>query len=101
MATMRHWKQKWDFEADLVFLKRLTLRCCGVDTVERGDPVTQAMKDHFGKHRLLIWWRGGFLEIDEFPKEKPSHVHLGGGYYDVTYPDGKVERIRGKANLPV
>ncbi len=124
MATLRHWKQRFDPDADLVFRKRMVIRGWGVDVAEPGDRVPQEMKDHFGVHRLRIWWEGGFLQIEDTaeleapsagagedltrdptsgvtqpPKTLQSVVHVGGGYYDVTQ-DGVTTRIRGKQNIP-
>ncbi len=102
MAKMRHWKQRFDFDADLVFRKRMVIRGFGVEVAQAGDPVPQAMKDHFGKNRMRIWWEGGFIAINtvEAPGGSQVVVHVGGGYYDVTR-DGETTRIRGKSNIPV
>lgn len=122
---MRHWNQHYDFEADLIFLKRMIVRGYGVDIAQPGDPVPQRMKDHFGKHRLKIWWEGGYIALAEpeaLPKDaeqtkdltlttgtldttkatvaEDGDVHVGGGYYDVTR-GGVTTRIRGKKNIPV
>jgi hypothetical protein len=121
---LRHWKQHFDADADLIFLKRMVIRGYGVDIAQPGDRVPQELKEHFGVHRLKIWWEGGFLGIHD--AERPcgtpqqdvevdgatvpetvsavadgSHsvVHVGGGYYDVTR-DGITTRIRGKKNIP-
>jgi len=96
----------------------MVIRGWGVDVAEPGDRVPQEMKDHFGVHRLRIWWEGGFLQIDDQAElEAPSAgagedlapdlssgslqstVHVGGGYYDVTR-NGITTRIRGKQNIP-
>jgi len=122
---MRHWKQRYSPDARLVFRKRMQLGACGVDMVHPGDEVTQEMKETFGRHRLRIWWEGGFLEIQEVeeietdPAGTPGEEvneddltqeeiddaqpatnleHVGAGWYDVTLQDGTVERVRGKVS---
>ncbi len=122
---MRHWNQHYDFEADLIFTKRMVVRGYGIDIAQPGDPVPQLMKTHFGKHRLKIWWKGGYIALAETetvckdaeqiktltmttgsldtskaPVAEDGVVHVGGGYYDVTR-GGVTTRIRGKANIPV
>lgn len=80
---MRHWKQKWDPNADLVFAKRLKL---GLDPenpwVEPGDPVPKCRRhkarivenerrvksdgQYLGIHRLYMWFRAGIVELADF-----------------------------------
>lgn len=108
MSTkVRHWKQHFDPDADLVFRKRLALGFTTadgerIDVVQPGDPVTDEMKAAFGKHRFKVWWRGGFIElapepiteaVDEVP---PTVEETGKGWYTVRYPDGTSKRVRGK-----
>lgn len=128
MSKMRHWKQHFDPDAILIFRKRMVIRGYGVDTAQPGDVVPQEMKDHFGVHRLKIWWEGGFLAIQDqaeleapqvarerdmakilsnglrgvvdAPEGAQSVVHVGGGFYDVTR-NGETTRVRGKKNIPV
>ncbi len=122
---MRHWNQHYDFEADLIFRKRMVVRGYGVDIAEPGDPVPQIMKNFFGKQRLKIWWEGGFIALAEpeaLPKDaeqskdltvttgtldttnasgaEDGDVHTGAGWYNSTR-GGVTTRIRGKKNLPV
>ncbi len=128
---MRHWNQHYDFEADLIFAKRMTIRGYGVDVAQPGDPVPQEMKDAFGKHRLKTWWDGGFIAIAEPAERKATRenpleqsrkalskdagrtktpvlttgtldgVKHVGGGYYDVTTDGVTIRIRGKKNLPV
>lgn len=106
MAKMRHWKQNFTLDAPLRFRKRMHLNCCGVDTVQPGDPVTDEMREFLGAHRLKMWWRGEFIEIDEAALEDEGVVllavkvgveHTGKGWYTVTLSDGTQHRVRGKA----
>jgi hypothetical protein len=122
MATMRHWKQRFDVGAKLVFRKKMKLGICGVEVVEKGDPVTEAMKQVLGRNRLRMWWNSNILEITDFVDpaetsrkrkaaekeaessteetsggEVPRMEHTGSGWYDVIFVD-RTERIRGKKN---
>ena len=115
MSTMRHWKQRFDVGAELIFRKRMKLGICGVEIVERGDIVTDAMKEVLGRNRLRMWWNNKILEIANFhdPAEADRQrraaatetktedstadrmEHTGGGWYNVTLANRTV-RIRGK-----
>ena len=122
---MRHWNQHYDFEADLIFCKRMTVRSFGIDIAQPGDPVPEVMKIKFGKHRLKIWWEGGFIALakpetvckdanqelvpaiplavlgdTEVSVAEDGDVHTGAGWYNVTR-GGVTTRIRGKKNIPV
>lgn len=72
MAKMRHWKQHWDPNADLIFTKKLRIG----DDPERpyvlpGDPVTPELRESLGLHRLKIWWEAEFLAIAPEHAPKP------------------------------
>ena len=107
----RHWKQVYDFDAELVFTKRMVLRKYGIEIAQPGDVVPQALKDSLGRHKLRIWWEGGFIAIQEKKVEKveapeptPSAPedtvkHIGGGHYEVTR-GGVTVRVKGKENIP-
>ncbi len=103
MAKMRHWKQRFDPGAQLIFRKRMKLGMCGVDVVSFGDPVTEDMKQQLGRHRLKMWWEAQMIQIadegtcfdgpsNDFANPEP----LGSGWFAVTMPDGQVKKIRGK-----
>ena len=69
--------------------------------ISPGDPVTEAMKDELGPHRLKIWWRSRVIALA--PKKVEEEItfrHIAGGMYEVTYSGGFTERIKGKENLP-
>lgn len=84
-----------------------------------GDPVTDEIVAALGRHRLKMWWEAGYIELAEYEAPKPhalqleeqhaigncldgpelpaeAIVHTGGGWYDVTFPDGSTERVHGK-----
>jgi len=125
MAQVRHWKQRFDAGAKMVFRKSRKLGLCGQERCEPGDPVTEEMKQVLGRHRLKMWWEAGMIELlPEAPErsaEKPkksespaapdkdpestedalqpgSMKHTGGGWYDVVLLDGSEQRVRGKKN---
>lgn len=106
MPRLRHWKQRWDPDADLVFTKRLRL---GLDPekpfVTAGDPVP---KDRFSIHRLKVWWRAGYVQLADWlaPDERrrlqrqgkklPTALRpTGRGWYELTMPDGSIRKVRG------
>lgn len=120
MSQCRHWKQRFDVGAKMIFRKSRKLGLCGVERCEPGMPVTEEMKEVLGRHRLKMWWESGMLELlaeapvpspdedpaapddsgdsPEEPLEPGSMKHTGGGWYDVVLPDGSKQRIRGKKN---
>ena len=97
MGKVRDWKDRFDPEADYVFLKNLRLFS---GRVRPGDPVPKTL----GRHRLKIWYRGGFIcraDSRNAPArmgEPKPVVEKRGGWYRVTFPDGRVENVR-KAQL--
>lgn len=63
MSQLRHWKQRWNPTADLVFTKRMRLGLTAeVPFVNAGDPVP---KDHprLNRARLKRWWDAGYLAL--------------------------------------
>lgn len=64
---MRHWKQQWDPNAALVFLKRLRM---GDDPenpyVLPGDPVTKAIRAKLGTNRLRRWWEARVVGLADW-----------------------------------
>ncbi len=53
---MRHWKQRWDPKADLVFCRRMRMGTAKNPFVIPGDPVTPMMRAKLGIVRLRRWW---------------------------------------------
>lgn len=115
MSILRHYKQRFDPDAEFVFRKNRKLGLCGVALCHKGMPVTQEMKDTLGKHKLRNWWDAGLIElatkqesveqenVDKDhnlggPAMGPAMKHMGAGWYEVTLEDGTVERVRGKKN---
>ena len=60
MSKLRHWKEHWDPHADLMFLKPLLI--VG-EQKQRGDPVTDEIRDRLGLNRLRRWWDAGYLAL--------------------------------------
>tara|TARA_R110000850_G_scaffold272752_2_gene408204 strand:+ start:18479 stop:18841 length:363 start_codon:yes stop_codon:yes gene_type:complete len=63
---MRHWKQRYSFDADLIFTRTMKLGICGVQVVHAGDPVTPEMKSILGRNRLKLWWETKRIELANF-----------------------------------
>tara|TARA_R110000803_G_scaffold20201_5_gene52232 strand:- start:11840 stop:12253 length:414 start_codon:yes stop_codon:yes gene_type:complete len=105
MAKVRHWKQKWDPEAPLVFRKRLLLN--GVQ-VGPGTVVTKEIRSALGEdefsqqRRLKLWWDSGYLEIQNWgldvkpAEETPQIVEGKRGWFKVTLADGSTKNVRGR-----
>lgn len=70
MSRIRHWKERWDPKADMVFNRYLTVM--GVE-VKPGDPVSAELRAKLGPHRLKIWWTAGTVRLATFvPNPKPA-----------------------------
>lgn len=75
---IRHWKQKYDPKAALVFAKRLRMG----DNPEKpfvlpGQRLTKKMRDKLGANRVKHWFENGTLEIANFkPVEKQREVAI-------------------------
>jgi len=119
MSRLRHWKQRWDPNAPLKFMKRLRM---GDDPkkpyVNPGELVTDEQRQKLGVNRLRRWWDSGVLERADFdptvrggvsedaPKSTPSvprktvAVHIekgeGRGNYLVNVGDDEPIKVRGK-----
>lgn len=108
----RHWRQRWDPNAPLVFRKRLRM---GDDPAKPyvfpGDPVTDAHRAQLGMARLKVWWESGTIERADFDPNLPGGgqvVHeaapvagiesTGRGWFTVTFADGTTKRVRGEEN---
>jgi len=111
----RHWREKFDPNADFIFRRRLKLGVEGMpEFVEPGDAVPRGT---FHAGRLAMWWRAGFIGIAPVqsnlgskgaakpgaPKQTKAVIGaLRGGWFQVTiHPaDGSpvvTRRIRGRA----
>lgn len=69
----RHFKQRWDPQADLVYLKKLRMG----DNPKKpfvfpGEKVTKKMRDKLGLGRLKTWFQYGFLGLAEFEAPEPQ-----------------------------
>tara|TARA_R110000796_G_scaffold41179_2_gene101983 strand:+ start:28452 stop:28799 length:348 start_codon:yes stop_codon:yes gene_type:complete len=74
--ALRHWKQRFEADADLIFSKRMKLGCCGVDVVNPGDIVTEDMKAALGRNRLRLWWEAKRIELANFDGDKGRVVSV-------------------------
>ena len=94
MSKLRHWKEHWNPNADLMFLKPLLIEG---EQKKRGDPVTQEIRDKLGINRLRRWWDAGYLALSDTPApaEDDSPVRpCGRGWFEVSFPDGSVKKVR-------
>lgn len=124
MGTQRHWKQNFDPNARLVYRKRRKFALSPTGFMEPGEVMPPEVQAKVGRHKLKMWWRAGWIELADFEAPKPykqrlaeqaqanldidhslggpsvddseGMTHLGGGWYDVTLPDGSTERVQGK-----
>ena len=109
MSTLRHWRQRWSPTADLVFLKRLKM---GDGQVVPGDPVTPAIREKLGLHRLRRWWDAGVIcrtdqplprriaaLLKPAPQTDPIITRLGGPWMQVRMPDGSMHKVNGNKAL--
>jgi hypothetical protein len=115
MGTQRHWKQHWDPDAPLVFIRRMVLGIKGSEVVHPGDKVTPEIRaalgpPHKATARLLRWWNAKFLAIDGW--KAPDEIQrarrarglprleiqdVGKGWYLVYGADaGKYTQVRGR-----
>tara|TARA_R110002167_G_scaffold93122_2_gene249822 strand:+ start:19888 stop:20235 length:348 start_codon:yes stop_codon:yes gene_type:complete len=88
--ALRHWKQRFEADADLIFSKRMKLGCCGVDVVNPGDIVTEDMKAALGRNRLRLWWEAKRIELANFDGDRGRVV---------TRDDLEQERLDADHNL--
>lgn len=102
MSKLRHWRERWDPHADLIFLKNLLIEG---ERKKSGDPVTKKIRQKLGLHRMKKWWEAGYLALaPEKKKVKPleglaahPRVKLAGrGWYEVTLLDGTTKKARKK-----
>lgn len=59
MPRMRHWKQRWDANADFVFTRRMRVGSTGAPWVPAGSDVDKVV------HARLLkkWWAAGLIAI--------------------------------------
>lgn len=101
MSKMRHWKQRFDASAELIFSRNMKLGIAGQEVVKRGDVVSIATKRKLGRSRLQRWWNAGFLELAVVTPEKKvvdPIEDIGGGWFQVTLADGSKRKIQGRSN---
>jgi hypothetical protein len=112
---VKHWREKFDPSAELVFTKTFTLGLPNQRVAEAGQIVSPEVREQIGEQRLKMWYRSRFIgmaeqrilpeqaekapqPIEPAPVEEPgSMTHTGGGWYEVTLPSGETRRVRGKA----
>ena len=107
---VRSWKEHWNPEAPLIFLKRLKLGVPGHEVVAMGDPVTPAIRKHLGNRRLHIWWDARFVGSRDYAIAvglvdaptttvgatlPPNVKALKGNWYDVKLSSGIMRKVRG------
>lgn len=73
VSRARHWKQRWDADANLVFARRMRMG----DNPNKpfclpGERVTKKMRTKIGLHRLRRWFETGVLEISDWKAPEPQ-----------------------------
>lgn len=70
---MRHWKQHWDPDAELVAKRRLRM---GDDPkkpfVMPGDIISKEQREKLGANRLRRWFENGTLDLANFVAPEPQ-----------------------------
>lgn len=114
----RHWKQHWDPDAPLVFIRKMNLGIEGAKMVNPGDDVTPAIRAALGPcparatARLRRWWNAKFLAIKgwQAPDEIQRARHerglprlelqdMGKGWFLVYGAEpGQYTKVRGRKN---
>lgn len=94
---VRHWKQKFDANAPLIFLRATELEG-GV--VQAGGDVPESLRSQSA--RMKIWWNGNRVALKnwDYDKGEPavavdSYTDLGGAWF--LFPDG--EKVHGAKAL--
>lgn len=117
MSNIRHWKEKFDADAEFVYAKTFKL---GADLyVKPGDPVDKSMFGKNVKARLRRWWdsrvirradfvapasitsgRCGEIQTESAEPEAavvgPAMEHIGGPWYVVKHGDQEI-RVKGRS----
>jgi len=66
-SRTRHWKQRWDPSAPLVFARRLRMGSNpSKPFVLPGDKVTKKHRELLGNNRLKMWFENGTLQLADF-----------------------------------
>ncbi len=60
---VRHWKDHFSLDQDLIFIKRLRLGLANKPFAEPGDDITPEIRATLGAHRLKMWWVAGFVGL--------------------------------------
>ena len=60
---VRHWKDHFSLDSDLIFIKRLRLGLDFKPFAEPGDDITPEIRTALGAHRLKMWWVAGFVGL--------------------------------------
>jgi len=114
----RHWKQHWDPDAPLVFIRRMNLGIKGARVVNPGDEVTPAIRAALSPcparatARLRRWWNAKLLAIkgwqapDEIQRARRDRglprlelQDMGKGWFLVYGAEaGKYVKVRGRKN---
>lgn len=68
----RHWKQRWDPKAELVFVSRMRVGTKAKPFCLPGDKVTKAIRDRIGPHRLRLWFETGVVKIADWKAPEPQ-----------------------------
>lgn len=61
---MRHWKQRWDSKARLVFVRRMHIPSMD-RTFVPGDPVPAKLRKQMGE-RIKRWWDAGLVGLRDW-----------------------------------
>ena len=69
----RHWRQRWDPKAELVFTRRVK---AGANPkkpyVMPGDKLTKSLREQLGPMRVRRWFETGLLEIKNWKAPEPQ-----------------------------
>lgn len=53
---VRSWKERWDKDAPLLFVKKVRLNLPGMEFSVPGAVVSPELRKLLGPHKLKIWW---------------------------------------------
>ena len=124
VSTFRHWKQRFDPNASLIFRRRTVY--VGI-VYEAGDLIPEQLKN--SKSKLRLFWDSKRIELavfsppeipiqgpvaplvdppettdsgksedstDTAPEHEYTMEHVGAGWYAISLPDGGIEKVRGE-----
>lgn len=83
--VIRHWKQHYNSNADLILLKNLTF--AGVE-MKAGDTLSPEMRKTLGPYKLKLWWEAKMIAIADHVPAKPEVMDAA----PVKQEEPKVER---------